>query len=448
MTPPRPLWRTFLGFLGPMMLANLLQSLSGTINNVYLGQMIGVKALAAATVFFPVMFFFIAFNLGLGSGASVLIGQAWGARDLHKVKAIAGSALFVSLAGGGVVALGAFFAEPLMRALGTPADILVPASDYARIMLISMPAFFAFLLFTSMLRGVGDTVTPLWSLALSTVVGLVITPALIQGWGGLPRLGVASAAYAGLASLAAALGWLFFQLRRRGHPLAPDAEFLRQVRPRWTILRLVLRLGVPTALQMVTMAVAELVLLGLVNGFGSQATAAYGAVNQVLAYVQFPAMSIAIAASILGAQAIGAGQINQLGAITRMGVMLNLIMTGGGVALVYLLSRPVVGLFITDPAVVELTQTLLHIVLWSVVVFGVGGVFSGVMRASGAVLAPTVLTIVPVVLVEAPTAWLLSRHMGVTGVWIAYPVTFCAICLLQAGYYRLVWSKQTVTRLI
>jgi Na+-driven multidrug efflux pump len=89
------MWKTFAAFLGPMLLGNILQSLSGTINNIYIGQMIGVGALAAVTSFFPIMFFFIAFTIGLGAGASVLIGQAWGARDTGKVKAVAGTTLAV-----------------------------------------------------------------------------------------------------------------------------------------------------------------------------------------------------------------------------------------------------------------------------------------------------------------------------------------------------------------
>ena len=97
MTKPRPLWKSFLVFLVPMMPSNLLQSLFGTVNNVYLGQMIGVDALAAISVFFPVMFAFIAFVIGLSSGASVLIGQACGAGDPDKVKAVAGTTLSVAL---------------------------------------------------------------------------------------------------------------------------------------------------------------------------------------------------------------------------------------------------------------------------------------------------------------------------------------------------------------
>ncbi|MFX9347957.1 MATE family efflux transporter, partial [Acinetobacter baumannii] len=85
---------------------------------------------------------------------------------------------------------------------------------------------------------------------------------------------------------------------------------------------------------------AELVLLGLVNGFGSDATAAYGAVNQVIGYVQFPAISIAITTSIFGAQAIGRGDSNRVGAIVRTGIEMNLWLTGGLVVLGYLFARP------------------------------------------------------------------------------------------------------------
>src|SRR5690606_7728696 len=130
--PHKPLWRVFLIFLTPMMLANVLQSLSGTINNIFLGHMIGVEALAAATVFFPVMFFFIAFVMGLGAGASILIGQAFGKGDHERVRAIAGSTLALSLIFGVIVAIfGGIYADELMHWLQTPADIVDEAVKYA-----------------------------------------------------------------------------------------------------------------------------------------------------------------------------------------------------------------------------------------------------------------------------------------------------------------------------
>lgn len=449
MTAARPLWLDYLTFLLPMMASNILQALFGTINSIYLGQMIGVEALAAVAGFFPVMFFFVAFIIGLGAGASVLIGQAWGAGEPAKAKVIAGTTLSVALLGGALIAVfGGSFAHQLMLALATPANVLDAATAYARIMMIAMPATFAFILMTSMMRGVGDTVTPLFALSVSTAIGLVVTPALIQGWLGLPKLGVASAAYASAIASVVTLLWLALHLRRTNHALAPDMTLLRGLRPDPLLLRKVLRIGLPTAVQLVVMSLAELVLLGLVNGFGSDATAAYGAVNQVLSYVQFPAISIAITASIFGAQAIGAGRVDRLGAIVRTGLLLNLIMTGALVLLGYLLSRLIIGLFITDAHVLELAQHLLHIVLWSTVPFGMAGVFSATMRASGTVLVPMLLSIFAIVAIEVPVAVALSRAIGVDGVWIAYPAAFCAMMLLQMSYYLLVWRKKKIRRLI
>ncbi|MGZ5194459.1 MAG: MATE family efflux transporter, partial [Ramlibacter sp.] len=187
----RPLWRVFLAFLGPMVLANILQSLSGTLNGVFIGQMLGTRALASVAGMFPIIFFFISLVIGVGAGASVLIGQAWGAREPHKVKAIAGTALALGLLLGLAVALfGGMFTEALLRLLGTPPDVLPAAIGYARTMMLAMPGLLVFILLTQLMRGVGDTVTPVYALTLSTSVSCILTPAFIRGWGGLPQLGV------------------------------------------------------------------------------------------------------------------------------------------------------------------------------------------------------------------------------------------------------------------
>ena len=151
------------------MLSNVLQSVFGTVSNMYLGQMIGVDALAAVSVFFPVMFFLFAFVMGLSTGATVLIGQAWGAGERDKVKAIAGTTLAIAILLSTVVALfGGLFSRQLMigarHATGHPR----PGKHYARVMLLTMPLGFVFLPMTAMMRGVGDTLTPLMALTLST----------------------------------------------------------------------------------------------------------------------------------------------------------------------------------------------------------------------------------------------------------------------------------------
>ncbi len=444
-----PLWRTFLVFLAPMMLSNVLQSLSGTLNGMFLGQLIGVEAMATASAFFPVMFFFMSFVIGLSMGATILIGQAFGARDMELVRRIAGPVALTVVLGGLVIGgLGALFARQLMQALATPPNILDGATAYARTLLLAMPVMFLFILVTSILRGIGDTMTPLWALILSTMVGMVLTPALIEGWLGLPRMGPTAAAFASVASVIAALIWLGWYMIRRDMPFAPTPALFRYMRFDLGVLARVLRLGVPSGVQMIIIALAEIVLLGLANKHGSDITAAYGATTQVLSYVQFPAMSIGIAASILAAQAIGAGKADSLDHIMRTGQMLNLVITGLGVVAVYLLCHTIISLFITDHAVIAQTEGLIGIVVWSVLLFGVSVVFSGTMRGSGAVLAPTGLGILAIVAVEIPTAAVLTGRIGVAGVWWAYPAAFAVMALLQGGFYYLVWRRQKIRKLI
>jgi putative MATE family efflux protein len=447
--PARPLWRTFGLFLGPLVLSNMLHALSGTLNNIYVGQMLGVSALAAVAGFFPLLLLFISFVIGLGAGASVLTGQAWGAKDTVKVRAIAGSVLYAGFLLGVLIGgAGMWLAEPMLLLLGTPADVLPQAIAYARVMLATLPLLFVSMLAAAVLRGVGDTVTPLLSLGVSSAIILVLTPALIQGWAGLPALGITGGAWATLMANAASLLWLGLHLRRRGRPLAPDRAFWRQLRLSPDFLKPVLRLGFPTGLFFITGSLADLALLRLVNSYGSHATAAWGAVSQVMAYVQFPAISIAIAASVLAAQAIGAGRLQQIDQVTRIGLGMNLALTGALALLVLVFARSIVGLFITDPAVVALAAGLLHITVWASLIFGLASVFTSVMRASGTVLVPTLISLGCLGLLLFPLGWAFSQVLGLRGIWASYPATYAVALLLQAAYFYGVWKKKPIRKLV
>ena len=447
--PQRPLWQVFMVFLGPMILSNILQSLSGTLNSMFLGQMMGVKALAAVAAFFPVMFVFIAFVIGLGAGASVLIGQAWGARQPDKARAIAGTTLSVGLIFGGVVALfGGLFTQPIMQLLGTPPDILEQATTYSRIVLLGMPGLFVFLLATSLLRGVGDTLTPMWSLILSTGIGLVSTPALIAGWWGLPKLGVTSAGVSMILGFSVALVWLGLHLRHQRSVLAPNRALLRAMRIDWGLLKGVLHVGVPTGVLMIATSLAGLVVMSLVNGFGSNATAAFGAVNQINSFAQFPLISVAITSSILAAQAIGADKSERLPAITRTAMAINFAIGGATALLGTVFARPLLGIFITDADVLHVAVELLYIVLWSGLLFGAFASLAALMRASGDVLVPTAITIGVLAVLELPLAWLLSQRFGLIGIWMAFPLSYAITLGLQTWYYKTVWKKRPIRKMV
>src|SRR5205085_1437163 len=118
------------------------------------------------------------------------------------------------------------------------------------------------------------------------------------------------------------------------------------------------------------------------------------------------------------------------------------------VVLGYLLSRHLMALFITSDVVVDLAQSLLHIMLWSSVLYGCAAVVGGVMRASGTVLAPMAISIGCIVAIEVPSAYALADRFGLSGVWMAYPIAFSSMLVFQSAYYRLVWRHRKIERIV
>ncbi|WP_180089692.1 MATE family efflux transporter [Acinetobacter sp. YH12219] len=443
------LWKTFLVFLVPLIATNILQNLSGTINTVFVGQMLGVHAIAAVAVFFPILFCLMAFVIGLSAGATVLVGQAWGAQNLEKVRTVVGSTLFMTLIGGSIIAfLGVIFAKPILLALGTAPDVMHLSLPYVQWMLAGSPLLFIYIIYTSILRGVGDSTTPLIASGMTIGSGLIITPVLIAGKFGFPSLGIIAPAIASHIGFLIALIFLYFYLKKKDHPLKLDFALLRHIRHQHDLSKIILRLGIPTGIQMVTTSVAGLVIVGLVNRHGADATAAYGAVNQVLNYIQFPALSIAIAASIFAAQAIGSGHSELINRVKRTAIGMNFIITGILVALGYLFSKHLMALFITDPEVVVLGQELLFIVLWSILFFGASAIFASIMRASGTVTVPMIINIMAIICIEVPCAYLFSEWWGLKGIWYAYALAFVSLCILQGLYYQLIWKRKAIKVLL
>ncbi|MFW2077849.1 MATE family efflux transporter [Acinetobacter sp. ULE_I010] len=442
-------WKAFLIFLGPLIITNILQNLSGTVNTIFVGQMLGVDAIAAISVFFPILFLLLAFVIGLSSGATVLVGQAWGARDIEKVRTVVGALLFMTLIGGTIIGLaGALLSEQILLLLGIDQKVMHLSVPYVRWMLLGSPFLFIYITYTSILRGVGDSTTPLIASGLTILMGVIITPILIGGYLGFPKMGIVAPAIANAVGFASVLIFLYIYLNKKNHILRPDAALIAHIRYHPEISRLILKLGIPTGVQMVTNSVAGLVVIGLVNQYGSHATAAYGAVNQVLNYIQFPALSIAIAGSIFAAQAIGAGKSELLAKVTKVALLSNILITGGLVLLAYLCSKYLMALFITDPTVIELGQQLLFIVLWSILFFGASAIFASIMRASGTVTIPMIFNIVAIVFIEIPCAYLFSQWFGLKGIWYALALTFFSLCLMQGLYYQFVWKKKAIRVLI
>lgn len=445
----KPLWRIMVVFLVPLMLSNVLQTASQTFGAIFLGRMLGTQALAAVSCVFPVFFFLISFLFGIGSGATVLIGQAYGAKDEALVKRIAGTVLSATLLLAFIVAIvGTMFAPHMLKLLGTPDAILGRADLYARWIFLTAPVIFPYVVYTMFLRGVGDSQTPFYFLIISSILSISLTPAFIAGFGGLPKLDVAALAASAFIAQGVAFAALLIYLRARKNWLQFDSGMLRGMIIDPALLLKVIRIGIPAGLQMVMVSLAEIAVISFVNRYGATATAAYGAVNQVASYVQFPAMSIGIASSIFGAQCIGARREDKLGAVVHSGAGLNYIVGAVLIALCYIFSYQILGWFLVEPGTLEIAHQLLMITLWGYVLFGNSAVLSGLMRSSGDVIVPTAISIFGVWGVEVPAAFILMQHYGLDGVWMGYPIAFAVTLALQFSYYKLFWKKKTHERLV
>lgn len=183
-----PLWKMMLVFLIPLMISNVLQSIGQLVGSIFLGRWIGVEALAAVSAFFPIFFLLLSFVIGIGSGGSILIGQAYGAKNEERMKAIIGTSLTFTFVLGLVLALaGGIFTWDVLRLVGTPENILATSVHFARTMFLSMPLLFLYFVYTTLMRGTGDSKTPLYFLILSTGLNLAF-PFPHQGMAGTSGL--------------------------------------------------------------------------------------------------------------------------------------------------------------------------------------------------------------------------------------------------------------------
>ncbi|MFJ8531454.1 MATE family efflux transporter [Bacillus sp. NPDC094106] len=447
----KPIWKSMSMFLVPLLLSNVLQSVGQLFGMVVVGRWLGVNDLAAISAFFPLFFLLVSFVIGIGSGSSILIGQAFGARNEDRLKAIVGTTLtFTFIIGAILAVVGSIFAMDIMRLIGTPENIIDISVHYARILFISMPVLFLYFAYTTFMRGTGDSKTPFYFLIVSTALNMILLPVLIFGWLGIPKQDVYGAAYASVISTIVTFIVMLIYLKKKNHPLQLDATVRKYLRMDWDLLKLLLRLGIPASINMILVSLSEIAVIAFVNRFGSDATAAYGVVNQVASYVQMPAVSLGITVSIFAAQSIGANQFDRLQKVVRAGIVMNYIIGGVLITLIYLFSREILSLFLTSPNTIEIAHSLVMITLWSYLIFGHAQIIGATMRASGTVLWPTVISVVSIWLVEVPVAYFLSYHtsLGIKGIWIGYPAAFIVSLLLQYGYYKLSWQKKRITRLV
>jgi putative MATE family efflux protein len=266
---------------------------------------------------------------------------------------------------------------------------------------------------------------------------IALNPLFIFGLGPVPAFGIAGSAIATLLAQAISLVALVAYLYRRKNPLCLHGDELQLLRIDWSIVATLIGKGVPMALQMIVVSLSMVLMITLVNHFGIDTTAAFGAAFQVWNYIQMPSFAIGMAVSSMAAQNIGAQKWDRVASIARVGIIYQFILTGSIVLLIETFDTAALGLFLpTDSNALHIAVHLNRIGAWSFVFFGVSIVLFGVVRANGAVIAPLLILVFSLLGVRFPLALLLRDRWHADAIWWSFPLASLVAVLLAMAYYK------------
>ncbi|MGK2908799.1 MAG: MATE family efflux transporter [Sphingobium sp.] len=432
-----PINSTLLLFALPTLASNILQSLNGSINSIWVGRFLGESALAATANANIIMFLLFSAVFGFGMAATVMVGQAFGRRDVDAARMAFGSAVgFCFILSLFVAAAGWVGAPAILRMLATPGAAFDLALTYLRVIFLAMPASLMTVMIMMGLRGSGDSVTPLWFMILSVILDSGLNPLFILGAGPIPAMGIAGSAaataVAGYVSLFALLVYAY----RKDLPLRLRGKEVAYLFPSVAQLRIIVTKGFPMGLQMIVISTAGLIMIGLVNREGLLTSAAYGAAQQLWTYLQMPAMAIGAAVSAMVAQNIGAGRWDRVNGITWRGMAFNMIMTGSLIGLMLAFDRPVLALFLgsASPAI-DVARHMQFLASWSFMLFGLTMVLFGTMRSNGVVFAPLMILLVALYPVRLGFYHLAYPAIGADAIWLSFPVGSVTSLIMAGAYY-------------
>ncbi|MGQ9895836.1 MAG: MATE family efflux transporter, partial [Roseiflexus sp.] len=313
---PSLLRRRVMGLALPAIGENLLHTALGIADTILVAG-IGIVALAGVGAALNVLFIVMAALSSLSVGASVLVAQAIGAGNISRASHVAGQ----SLLWGVVLSLpvtfaGSIFATPVVALYGMASDATEVAAEYLTISAVSIPALALMVIGGSVLRGAGDSRTPMLVTALVNVLNLVASWALIYGHLAMPALGVAGSAWGTLIARVAGMALFLFILMRLSTRIRIGNP--GTWRPRWRTAREVVWLGAPAALEEIIIITSFAALTPIVVGLGTVALAAHRVALNVLSLSFMPGIGFSLATTALVGQAVGAGRTDEARAVTNV----------------------------------------------------------------------------------------------------------------------------------
>lgn len=398
------------------------------VNGLWVGNLLGSDAFAAVTVATTVVSAVLAFVLGLNNATLTIFAQLRGAGDKAGIDTHLGAFAILLVALSAVIGTAGYvFVERVLVLLNTPPSIMDAATAYLRINFVGTLFLVGYNFIGTMLRAFGDSRTPLYFVLLATVLVAVLSPLFIGGLG----IGVDGAAWAIVLAQGTAFLYSLVYLARR-----PRRYPMRPRRPRLAAFRTILQLGIPSGVQMIVIYAGTAVILSLVNAYGDDVVAGFGAAQRLDSIILLPALALGMAVNAMAAQNIGANHWPRVAQITRAGVAFNvgIMMTIAGVLLIW--AEPLIRLFIQDQGSVAFGVSYLRTIAVFYPFIGLNFIFNGVVRGSGAMFQVLVLNIISLWILRVPLAYGLTFLHAEQGIALGIGLSFLLSSVFSMAYYR------------
>lgn len=396
-------WKNIVYFSLPYLLSYFLQTLYGLADLFIVGQFDGVASTTAVSIGSQVMHMLTVMIVGLAMGTTVNIGRAVGARDSQKASKVVGNTtvLFVGVSVVLAVVL-LVLVQPIVRVMSTPAEAVEGTARYLTICFIGIPFITAYNVIASIFRGLGDSKSPMYFIAVACVANIALDYLFI----GALHMGPAGAALGTTLSqtISVAVSLLVILKKKTGISVK-RADF----RPERVTMGQVLKIGVPIAAQDGFIQVAFIIITIIANRRGLSVAAAVGIVEKIISFLFLVPSSMLSTVSALGAQNMGAGKYERADQILRYAMG---IAVGFGLIvslLIQIIAGPVVGLFTTDATVILLGAQYIRGYIWDCIFAGVHFSFSGYFCAYGKSEISFVHNLIAILCVRIPGVYLTSK---------------------------------------
>ena len=428
----------------PMLAANVFQQLYNVVDSIVVGRFIGTNALAAVGASFPVLFVLISLLIGISSGITVVVSQYFGAKKYELVvRAINTFFAFIFLTSIVMTGLGIYFARDIFVLLRLPEDVIDPAVSYLRIYLSGMILMFGFYGTNAILRGLGDSKTPLYFTIFSTVLNIILDLVFVLYF----KWGVEGVAYASVIAQGVAFVVITIVVNRGDSLIHFSFKNLKFDFP---IFRKSIKIGLPTGLQQSFVAIGMTAIVGIVSEFGSETLAAFTVAGRIDSFASTPAMALSAALSAFVGQNVGAHQWERVKSGFKVSLWMASSISVFVTIVILLLGRQVMGVFTTDQPVIDIGYNYLVIVSSFYLVFSSMFITHGVLRGAGATLIPMFITLFSLWILRIPFSYIFSRDqfgLGVDGIWWSIPLAWAFGFGASFIYYRMGnWKKAAVVK--